>query len=149
MRLAGGAPEDAAFEPVLLERVPEGAAAYLGVRSALRLARLLGRLGAAGPLEAVRAALPDEAGVDLDRDLLAPLAGEVALAVTGPAEDPEGTGGGAPVVTLKARTADPRAHRGRARAAPGAARAPARAAGHRARLQARDDRRPARRSRCA
>ncbi len=46
--------------------------------------------------------------MDLDRDLLAPLAGEVALAVTGPAEDPEGTSGGAPVVTLKARTADPR-----------------------------------------
>ena len=112
VRLAGGAPEDASFEPVLLERVPEGAAAYLGVRSALRLSRLLGRVGAGGPLEAVRATLSDEAGVELDRDLLAPLAGEIALAVTGPAEDPEGTAGGAPVVTLKARTADPRGTEG-------------------------------------
>ena len=108
VRLAGGAPEDAGFAPVLLERIPEGAAAYLGVRGGLRLARLLARLGAGGPLAAVRASLPDAAGVDLDRDLLAPLAGELALAVTGPAEDPEGTSGGAPVVTLKARTADPR-----------------------------------------
>ena len=46
-----GAPDDAAFEPVLLERVPERAAAYLGVRGALRLARLLERLGAGGALE--------------------------------------------------------------------------------------------------
>ena len=107
VRLSGGAPEDADFEPVLLERVPEGAAAYLGVRGALRLSRLLARLGAGGPLEAVRAALA-EGGVELDRDLLAPLAGEVAVSVTGPAEDPEGSAGGAPVVTLKARTAEPR-----------------------------------------
>ncbi len=108
VRLTGGAPADADFAPVLLERVPEGAAAYLGVRGGLRLARLLTRLGAGGPVEAVRAVLAGDAGVDLDRDLLAPLAGELALAVTGPAEDPEGTANGAPVVTLKARTADPR-----------------------------------------
>jgi hypothetical protein len=108
VRLAGGAPRDAAFEPVLLERVPEGAAAYLGVRGALRLARLLERLGAGGALTSVRDVLSEEAGIDLDRDLLAPLAGEVAIAVTGATEDPGGTGGGAPVVTLKARTADAR-----------------------------------------
>jgi len=102
MRLAGGAPRDAAFEPVLLERVPEGAAAYLGVRGALRLARLLERLGAGGALASVRDVLSHDAGIDLDRDLLAPLADEVAIAVTG------ATGGGAPVVTLKARTADAR-----------------------------------------
>ena len=54
VRLAGGAPRDAAFEPVLLERVPERAAAYLGVRGALRLMRVLGRLGAAQAARAAR-----------------------------------------------------------------------------------------------
>jgi hypothetical protein len=108
VRLQGGAPRDAAFEPVLLERVPERAAAYLGVRGALQLARLVERLGAGGTLASVRDVLAEEAGVDLDRDLLAPLAGEVAIAVTGAAEEPAASGGGAPVVTLKARTADPR-----------------------------------------
>jgi hypothetical protein len=106
VKVAGGAPRDAAFEPVLLERVPERAAAYLGVRGAARLARLAERLGAAATLAALRDVTAEEAGVDLDGELLAPLAGEVAVAVTGPADDPEGSGGGAPVVTLKARTAD-------------------------------------------
>jgi hypothetical protein len=101
VRLAGGAPRDADFEPLLLERVPEDAAAYLGVRGAARLARLLERLGAGDAVAAVREAVSDEAGIDLDADLLAPLADEVAIAVTGP------TGEGAPVVTLKARTGDP------------------------------------------
>jgi hypothetical protein len=86
--------------------VPEGAAAYLGVRGAGRLVRLLERLGAGSAVAAVREIVADESGVDVDRDLLAPLDGEVALAVTGPADDPEGSGGGAPLVTLKARTAD-------------------------------------------
>jgi hypothetical protein len=108
VRLAGGAPEDAAFEPVLLERVPEQAAAYAGVRGALRLMRVLGRLGAEDPVRRVGEAIAEEAGIDLERDLLAPLSGELALAVTGPADDPAATGGGAPVVTLKARTAEPR-----------------------------------------
>jgi hypothetical protein len=108
VRLAGGAPRDAAFEPVLLERVPERAAAYLGVRGATRLARLAERLGAEETVAALRDAAAVEAGVDLDGDVLAPLSGEVAVAVTGPADDPSGTGGGAPVVTLKARTADAR-----------------------------------------
>jgi hypothetical protein len=106
VRLAGGAPRDAAFEPVLLERVPERAAAYLGIRSALRLVRVLGRLGLERPLERLGEALADEAAIELDRDLLAPLSGEVAIAVTAVAGDPAGTG--APVVTLKARTADTR-----------------------------------------
>ncbi len=108
VRLAGGAPRDAAFEPVLLERVPERAAAYVGMRSALRLMRVLGRLGVSRPLERLGDALAEEAGIDIDADLLAPLSGELAIAVTGAGEDPAGTGGGAPVVTLKARTADPR-----------------------------------------
>ena len=106
VRLAGGAPRGAAFEPVLLERVPEAAAAYLGVRGAPRLVRLLERLGAGATVAALRELLADAAGVDLDGDLLGPLSDELALAVTGAADDPSGSGGGAPVVTLKARTAD-------------------------------------------
>ena len=35
-RLAGGGPEDASFTPVLVERVPEAAVAYLGVQDASR-----------------------------------------------------------------------------------------------------------------
>ena len=101
VRLAGGAPRDAGFEPVLLERVPEAAAAYAGIRSALRLTRLLARLGMQRPLARLADALADDAGIELQRDLLAPLSGELALAVTR-AES------GTPVVTLKARTADPR-----------------------------------------
>jgi len=108
VRLQGGAPRDAAFEPVLLERVPERAAAYLGLRGASRLARLVERLGGGDVVASVRDLLSGEAGIDLDGDVLAPLDGELALAVTGVAEDPAATGGGAPVVTLKARTADPR-----------------------------------------
>jgi hypothetical protein len=108
VRLAGGAPRDAAFDPVLLERVPEHAAAYLGIRSALRLTRVLGRLGAARPLQRLGEALADEAGIDFERDLLAPLSGELAIAVTSAAEDPAAADGGAPVLTLKARTADAR-----------------------------------------
>jgi hypothetical protein len=101
VQLAGGAPPDAAFEPLLLERIPEGAAAYLGVRGAPRLVRLLERLGADGLVAGVRQVAADEAGIDLDADVLAPLSDELALAVTSPAGD------GAPVVTLKARTSDP------------------------------------------
>jgi hypothetical protein len=106
VRLAGGAPRDAAFEPVLLERVPEDAAAYLGVRSAARLVRLAERLGAGRAVAAIRDAVAAESGVDFDGELLAPLSGEVAVAITGPADDPTGSSGGAPVLTLKARTAD-------------------------------------------
>jgi hypothetical protein len=106
VRIAGGADRDAAFEPVLLERVPEGASAYLGVRGAARLVGLVERLGGGDVVAALREIVADDAGVDADGELLAPLSGEIALAVTGPADDPEGTAGGAPVVTLKARTAD-------------------------------------------
>ena len=106
VHLVGGAQPDVAFAPVLLERVPEGAVAYLGVRGAARLAGLAERLGGSGVRRALRAPAR-EAGLALGRDLLAPLADEVALAVTAPEEDPEGTAGGAPVVTLKARTTDP------------------------------------------
>ena len=105
-RLAGGDPGTASFEPVLVERVPEAAVAYLGMRSASRLVRILGTLGAGPAVDAARRLVADNAGVDLDRDLLAPLSGEIAVAVTTGAEDPSGSSAGAPVVTLKARTAD-------------------------------------------
>jgi hypothetical protein len=101
-RLAGGAARGAAFEPVLLERVPEAAAAYLGVRGAARLLALLEKLGAGRALQAARTALAGVAGVDLDRDVVAPLSGEVALAVTGNGP------GRAPIVTLKAQSTDAR-----------------------------------------
>ena len=103
VRLAGGAPRDAAFEPLLLERVSEGTAAYLGLRSARRLARLLERLGAGDSLERLGKGLIREAGIGFERDLLAPLSGELAITVASDA-----TSGDAPVVTLKARTADER-----------------------------------------
>jgi hypothetical protein len=105
-RLAGGGSEDASFTPVLVERVPEAAVAYLGTKTVSRLIRVLGRLGAGPTVDAVRQVLADNAGVDLDGELVAPLSGEVALAVTTGAEDPGGSSGGAPVVTLKAQTAD-------------------------------------------
>jgi hypothetical protein len=101
LRLVGGAPRDADFEPLLLERTPEDAAAYLGVRSAARLAGLLERLGGAQAVAGVRRFL-DDAGVDFDRDLAAPLADELGVAVTPPAG-----GAQAPVLTLRARTSDP------------------------------------------
>ena len=55
VRLVGGATGDAAFEPLLLERVPEAAAAYLGVRGALRVTRGLKRLGVERPVKQLRA----------------------------------------------------------------------------------------------
>ncbi len=105
VRLAGGAPRDGAFEPVLLEQVPEAAAAYVGVRGALRLTRVLERLGVDGSVQELGEALADEGGIELDRDLLAPLSGELAIAVTGAPDDAAASE--APVVTLKARSADP------------------------------------------
>ena len=114
VRAVGGAPRGAGFSPVLLERVPEAAAAYAGARNGPRLAQLVASLGGAGALTALRAALPRLAGVDLDRDLLAPLEGEVALSVTTAAavagDDPAAARtGGAPILTLKARTRNPEA----------------------------------------
>jgi hypothetical protein len=99
---------------VLLERVPEAAAAYAGARSGPQLAELAAAAGAGDTLAALRASLPALAGVDLDRDLLTPLDGEVALSVSTAAalsgKDPAAVRtGGAPVVTLKARTRNPRA----------------------------------------
>ena len=93
---AGGA----SYAPVLLARAPGDAVAYAGAPSAAALAALLGRLGAGPALARLRSALPESAGVDLDRDLLGPLRGEAAFWAT--------PGGAAPVLTLAARTRDPR-----------------------------------------
>ena len=78
------------------------------MRGALRLARVLTRLGVERPVKQLRAALAGGPGIGLKRDLLEPLSGELAIAVDGGPADPGGTGGATPVVTLKARTADER-----------------------------------------
>ena len=106
-RVSGGAPEDAAFEPVLLERVPERAAAYLGVRSA---AAAGGARRAAGRDAGRRAAPPAAAARGPDRRSTRTCwrrwTARSRCRSPGRREDPEGTAAGAPVVTLKARTAD-------------------------------------------
>ena len=110
VRLAGGAPRDAAFEPAAARARPGGRRRATSACAArCGSSRVLERLGARGPVERLRRdARRRGRHRRSTRDLLAPLAGELALAVTGAGEDPAGTGGGAPVVTLKARTADPR-----------------------------------------
>ena len=143
VRLAGGAPRDTGFEPLLIERVPESAAAYAGVRGALRLARVLKRLGVERPVKQLRAAVAGGPGIGLKRDLLEPLTGELAIAVNGPrtirgdrrssaGRDAHGPHGG------------PAAGRGGPGPAAGAARAAARPPGHGAGLGAGGDRRAGR-----
>lgn len=90
----------AEFSPSLLRRVPGDAGAYAGVPSLRALVGAAGRLGAGPALQRLRVALPATAGVDLERDVLAPLDGEVAAWVS--------PGAAAPVLTLAARTRDPR-----------------------------------------
>ena len=68
---------------MLLERVPEDAAAYAGVRGALRVTRMLKRLGVERPVKQLRAAIAGGPGIGIKRDLLEPLSGELAIAVTG------------------------------------------------------------------
>lgn len=85
------APATAPFEPTLLATAPEDAIAFLG----------LGGLGALAPfLERLQARLPEESEIDLRRDLLGALRGEVALWVA--------PGLPVPTVTLVARTRDDR-----------------------------------------
>ena len=140
-RAAGRAagPSDASFTPVARRaRARGGRGLPRRRRRVSRLIRVLGRARRpARPSTRCARLLADNAGVDLDGDLLAPLSGEVALAVTTGAEDPGGSSGGAPVVTLKAQTADAEGTRGGARAAPGPARHAARPARERAGVPAR------------
>jgi len=86
------------FRAELLDTVPESAFGYLGLGGLAAAGDLLPRAGADLLLERAREALPADAGVDLDRDVLAPLRGEVAVSVAPSLPFPE--------VTLVARTAD-------------------------------------------
>jgi hypothetical protein len=95
------------FHPQLLGDIPAGALAYLGIAGLDRAAgRLLGLAGATGVngtgltqlAQSARATLEKRAGVNLDRDVLAVLRGEVALFVL-PAVP-------APTLALVAQTSD-------------------------------------------
>ncbi len=96
---APGAPPPQEFAPALQGRAPASAAAFLHTAGADALVALLERGGLEDAIAVVRAALPDLAGLDLDRDVLAPLATEAALTLT--------ARGATPVFTLTARTDDP------------------------------------------
>jgi hypothetical protein len=92
-----GAAAPGTFGQGLLGRVPlEGTAALLDLPSAGALSALAARLGGAGVVAAAQHALGDTAGVDLERDVIAPLRGEAALSVQ--------ARGDVPVFTLAART---------------------------------------------
>ena len=86
------------FEPALLKSVPDTAAAYLGLGGLDAISSLLPNAGAEALLDRLRKALPADGGVNLDRDVLGPLRGEIALSVT-PALP-------TPIITLVARTSD-------------------------------------------
>jgi Protein of unknown function (DUF3352) len=96
---APGAPPPQEFAPALTGRAPATAAAFLAGPGADALVTLLERGGAAATVDAVRAALPDLAGLDLDRDVLGPLGAEAAVTLT--------ARGATPVFTLTARTDAP------------------------------------------
>jgi hypothetical protein len=108
VRLSGGATGGTGFEPQLMQRLPDSAAAYFGIRGAQRLVALLERLGAGTALEELGGTLADDAGIDFERDVLEPLSGELAFGLTDSTTDPATTSAGAPVVTLRAASADPR-----------------------------------------
>jgi hypothetical protein len=96
---AAGAPPPQEFAPALTGRAPATAVAFLAAPGAENLVTLLERGGAAATVDVVRAALPDLAGLDLDRDVLGPLGAEAAVTLT--------ARGATPVFTLTARTDDP------------------------------------------
>ena len=98
LRAPGAAPAEE-FAPALPARVPASAAAFLDLPGADALTALLERGGLAATVNAVRTALPEIAGVDLDRDLLRPLGSEAALTIAAQGATPE--------ITLTARTDDP------------------------------------------
>ena len=90
-RTATGEP----FAPALLETAPEDAAAYVGVNGLEAAGTVLGAAGGGEILSRIQQQLPE---IDLERDVVGPLRGEVAVSVT-PALP-------LPVVTLVARTSD-------------------------------------------
>lgn len=92
-----GAATPATFAQGLLGRVPlEGTAALLDLPSAGAISALAARLGGVGVVAAAQRAIGDAAGVDLERDVIAPLRGEAALSLQARGE--------VPVFTLVART---------------------------------------------
>jgi hypothetical protein len=97
MLRAPGGPRPAAFAPTLAARVPADSAGFLALPGLDAAADAIARLGGTTALDAITAALPDAAGVELE-DLLAPLSDEAQLTVT--------TGEAAPVFTVAARTRD-------------------------------------------
>ena len=96
---APGAPPAQEFAPSLQGRAPATAAAFLDAPGADALITLLERGGAGELLAGVRAALPELAGLDLDRDVLGPLAAEAAVTLT--------ARGATPVFTITARSDNP------------------------------------------
>jgi hypothetical protein len=96
---APGAASAQEFAPTLPGRVPASAAAFLDLPGADALVTLLERGGLSAAVNAVRGALPELAGLDLDRDVLGPLGAEAALTVT--------ARGATPVITMTARTDTP------------------------------------------
>jgi hypothetical protein len=96
---APGAPPAQEFAPTLLGRAPASAAAFLDAPGADALVSLLERGGLSAAVNAVRTALPELAGFDLDRDVLGPLGAEASLTV--------GARGATPVITMTARSDNP------------------------------------------
>lgn len=83
------------FAPRLLDTAPEDAAAYVGLSGLQAAGTVLGAAGGAQVLSQIQEQLP---AIDLERDIVAPLRGEVAVSVA-PALP-------IPIVTLVARTRD-------------------------------------------
>lgn len=83
------------FSPDLVEAVPKGALAYVGLGGLQPAGVLLGAAGGTAVIERLQALVPD---IAVARDLLGPLKGEVAFSVTPSLP--------APIITLIARTRD-------------------------------------------
>jgi hypothetical protein len=96
LRVPGGAPPSG-FTPTLASRAPAGAAAFLSLPGLDAAANALTRLGGGATLDALRAALPGAAGIQLD-DLIGPLSDEAQLTIGGSGDTPE--------FTVAARTRD-------------------------------------------
>jgi hypothetical protein len=98
LRAVGGAGDAATFEPKLLDRIPSGAAAYIGLGAGSELLAVAREAGLGPLLDVLQRPAREEAGVDLRRDLIGPL-DEVALAAW--------SRDGAPVAALAATTRSP------------------------------------------
>ena len=105
-RLAGGDPGTASFSRCCVERVPEAAVAYLGMRSASRLVRILGTLGGGPAVDAAQRLVRRQRRRRPRSRAAGAALGELAVAVTTGRRTRAARARGAPVVTLKARTAD-------------------------------------------